>query len=85
MGSVDKEVFDEDCRHYFSIHPDILEGVDGGELGIQRTGCLCELETTSATVGKHWQDLFHNEVTRQGLSHPSTNWYQDYNQLFQLN
>ncbi len=38
MGLVDKEVFDEDCRRYFAIHPDIPEGVNGGELGIRRTG-----------------------------------------------
>ena len=83
MGSVDKEVFDEDCRHYFSIHPDILEGVDGGELGIQRGGHPCRLETMSANVGKHWQDLICNEIDRQGLLHLSTNWYQDNNRLFQ--
>ncbi len=74
MGSVDKEVFGEDCRCYFSIHPDITEGVDGGELGIQRTGRPCRLETTPATVGKHWRDLICNEITRQGSSHPRTNW-----------
>jgi hypothetical protein len=34
MGSVDKEVFDEDCRCCFAIHLDIPEGVNGGELGI---------------------------------------------------
>ncbi len=32
MDSIDKEVFDEECRRFFSIHPDIAEGVDGGEL-----------------------------------------------------
>ncbi len=30
MDLVDKEVFDEDCRRFFSIHPDIPEGVEGG-------------------------------------------------------
>jgi hypothetical protein len=75
MGSVDKEVFDEDCRHYFSIHPDIPEGVNGGELGVQKTGCPCRLETTPATVGKHWRELIHNEIAKQGLLRPSTHWY----------
>jgi hypothetical protein len=32
MDSIDKEVFDEECRRFVSIHPDIAEGVDGGEL-----------------------------------------------------
>ena len=32
LGSIEKEVFDEDCRRYFAIHPDIPEGVNGGEL-----------------------------------------------------
>ena len=38
MGSIDKEVFDEDCRRYTAIHPDIPGGVHGGELGTQRSG-----------------------------------------------
>lgn len=38
IDSWDKEVFDEDCRRYTAIHPDIPEGVHGGELGTQRSG-----------------------------------------------
>ncbi len=83
MDSVDKEVFDEDYRRFFSIHPDIPEGVEGGELGTQRGGRLCRSETMSATVGKHWQDLIRNKISRQGLLRPITNWYQDNNRLFQ--
>ncbi len=75
MGSVDKEVFDEDCRHFFAIHPNIPEGVDGGELGIRRTGCPCRLKAMCTAVGKHWRDLIRNEIARQGLSRPSMNWY----------
>ncbi len=41
-----------------------------------------DLDAHAAHVGKHWWDLIHNEITRQRLSHPSTNWYQDNNQLF---
>jgi hypothetical protein len=32
VNFMDKEVFDEECRRFFSIHTDIAEGVDGGEL-----------------------------------------------------
>jgi hypothetical protein len=83
MDSVDKEVFDEDYRRFFSIHLDIPEGVEGGELGTQRDGHPCRLETMSATVGKHWQDSICNKISTQGLSRPSTNWYQDKSRLFQ--
>jgi hypothetical protein len=75
MGSVDKEVFDEDCRRFFAIHLNIPEGVDGGELGLQRTGHPCRLEAMCTTVGKHWRDSICNEIARQGLSRPSTNWF----------
>lgn len=84
MGSVDNEVFDEDCRHYFAIHPDIPEGVHGGKLGTRRPGCPDRSEIISASVGKNWRDLICNEINRQGLSRPRTNWYRDSNQLFQL-
>jgi hypothetical protein len=83
MDSVDKELFDEDWRRFFSIHPDIPEGVEGGELGTQRGGRPCRSETMSATVGKHWRDLIRNKIARQGLSCPSMNWYRDNNRLFQ--
>ncbi len=85
MGSLDKEVFVEDCRRFFAIHPDLPEGVDRGELGIQRTGRPCRLEAMCTTVGKHWRDLIRNEISRQGVSCLSTNRYQDNNWLFQLN
>jgi hypothetical protein len=82
MDLVDKKVFDEDCRRFFSIHLDIPEGVEGGELGTQRGGCPCRSETMSVTVGKHWRDLIRNKIARQGLSRPSRNRYQDNNRLF---
>jgi hypothetical protein len=84
MDSVDKEVFDKDCRHFFTIHPDIPEGEDGGELGTQGGGRPCRLEAMSATVGKEWRDLICNQIARQGLIRQPTNWYQDDNRLYQI-
>jgi hypothetical protein len=75
--SVNKEVFDEDCRCFFTIHLDIPEGVEGGELDTQRGGRPCRSEAMSATVGKEWGDLICNEISRQGLLRPTTNWYRD--------
>jgi hypothetical protein len=75
MGSNDKDVFDEDCRRHFAIHLDILEGVNGVELGTRRPRRPCRLEAMSATVGKHWWDLICSEIPRQGLTCPSMNWY----------
>ncbi len=83
MDLVDKEVFDEDYRRYFSIHLDIPKGVYGGDLGIQRGGRPCRSETISVNAGKHWQDMIRNKIARQGLSCPSTNRYRDNNRLFQ--
>ncbi len=82
MDSVNKEVFDKDCRHFFTIHPDIPEGVEDGELGTQRGGRPCTSEAMSATVGKEWQDLIRNKIARQGLLRLTMNWYQDNNRLY---
>ncbi len=38
MPYIDKEVFDEDCRQFFAIYPDIPEGVHGGDLGARGAG-----------------------------------------------
>ncbi len=83
MESIDKEVFDEDCWRCFLIHPDIPEGVNGGELGACAGGCPSRSKGTSAIVGKDWRNLIRNDIARQRLECPRSNWCQDNNQLFQ--
>ena len=83
LGSIEKEVFDEDCRRYFAIHPDIPEGVNGGELEQQRGGRPTRMENLSAGVGKNWRDLIHTDIARQGLERPRSNWYRENNRLHQ--
>ena len=83
LGSIEKEVFDEDCSCYFAIHPDIPEGVNGGELEQQRGGRPTRMETLSAGVGKNWRDLIRNGIARQGLERPRSNWYRENNRLHQ--
>jgi hypothetical protein len=84
MDSIDKEVFDEECRRFFSIHPDIAEGVDGGDhMNDSRPGRPTRQEANAASVGRDWRDLIRDEIARQGLSRPRTNWYRENNRLFQ--
>ena len=83
IGSIDKVVFDEDCRHYFAIHPDIPEGVNGGELEKQGGERPTRMENLSAGVGKNWRDLIRNDTARQGLERPRSNWYRENNRLHQ--
>ncbi len=53
MDSIDKEVFDEDCRRFFAICPDIPEGVHGGDLGAHSAGGHpSQSEFNSASIGK---------------------------------
>ena len=32
MDECDREVFNDDCRRFYAVHPEIREGVDGGEI-----------------------------------------------------
>jgi hypothetical protein len=82
MDSIDKEVFDEECRRFFSIHPDIAEGVDGGDMNDSRPGRPTRQEANAASVGRDWRDLIRDDIARQGLSRPRTNWYRENNRLF---
>jgi hypothetical protein len=79
MDSIAKEIFDEDCWQFFSIYPDIPEGVHGGKLGARVGGCPNRLEFNSVSVGKSWHDLVQNAIHWQELSQPRSNWYQDNN------
>ncbi len=68
MDSINKEVFDEDCRRFFAIYPDIPEGVHGGDLGACGAGGRSSRsEFNSASIGKTWHELVWDGIFCQGL------------------
>ena len=41
------------------------------------------MENLSAGVGKNWRDLIRNDIAREGLERPRSNWYRENNRLHQ--
>jgi len=90
--SLDFEIFDDDCRRFYAVNPfRNSEGIYGGEEDIRRNddgSILCggrprRSEAVSTSVGKIWRDQHRDEISRQGLMRPSTNWYRTNNRLFE--
>jgi hypothetical protein len=91
--SLDRDVFDDDCRRFFAIHPFLEDiGVRGGEDDIQRNqdgevshgGRSSRAETCSAHNGKQWRDMIRDEIARQNLVRPCSNWYRVNNRVFDV-
>ena len=90
MTGVERDVFDDDCRRFFATHPEIREGIHGGEEDIRRDGNgnperggrPLRSETNSSSLGKEWRDTHCQEINRQQLCRPRTNWYRERNRMF---
>ena len=91
--SLNRDVFDEDCRRFFAIHPFLEDiGVRGGEDDIQRNqdgevsrgGGSSRAETCSAHNSKQWRDMIRDEIARQNLVRPRSNWYRVNNCVFDV-
>ena len=94
---IDRAVFDDDCRRFLAT---ILEsgdevfdgGVHGGELEIRRNEDFETLqggrpkrnEADSEKVGKRFRDSIRDEITRQRLVRPQSNWYRINNRVQEL-
>ena len=42
-----------------------------------RPGRPTRQEANAASVGRDWRDLIRDDIARQGLSRPRTNWYRE--------
>ena len=89
MSGTDYEVFDEDCRPFFAIHHEFPEGVEGGESDVRldrngnrgRGGRPQRNEVQSSMIGIAWRNKYRDEIQRQGLIRPHTNWYRNRNRV----
>jgi hypothetical protein len=91
---IDRVVFDDDCRRFLAT---ILEsgdevfdgGVHGGEQEIRRNndfetsqgGRPKRNEAESEQVGRRFRDSIRDEIKRQRLVRPQTNWYRINNRV----
>jgi hypothetical protein len=92
---VDRSVFDDECRRFLSIYlnKECEVGVYGGELDIcwnenfepLQDGRPNRKETEREDVGKQWQDKIRDEIIRQRLIRPATNWFCLNNQIYDTN
>jgi hypothetical protein len=92
---VDRSVFDDECRRYLSIHlnKEYEVGVYGGESDIRRNDNFEPLQggrpnrkqSESKVVEKQWRDKIRDEITRQRLIRPATNWFHLNNQMYDTN
>ena len=90
--SLDREVFDDDCRRFFAINAFVDDdGVRGGEDDVRRDeegntvrgGRSSRVEAQSTMLGKRWRDMHRDEITRQRLVRPRSNWYRVNNRTFE--
>lgn len=88
MDTVDKSVFDDECRRLFAIEPDI-EGIMGGELDVRRNpdGSIARGGRPTATdaqctaIGKEWRDRHRDEIARRRNVRPRSNWFRERNRV----
>ena len=89
MNMIDFEVFDEDCRRFYAVNHEIPEGVEGGERDLRldrngnrdRGGRPQRSEAQSTAAGIAWRDSYRDEIQRQRLIRPQTNWYRHRNRV----
>jgi hypothetical protein len=90
--SIDRAVFDEECRRFYAVNPFIDNvGVDSGECDVRRDehgnqirgGRPSRSEQASSAHGKFFRDSQRDEIRRQGLVRPMRNWYRVNNRTFE--
>jgi hypothetical protein len=88
---IDRSVFSDEVRRFLSINLNEEDlGVNGGEKEIRRNdefdpsqgGRPRKAEKDSEKVGKMWRDKIRDEITRQRLVRPPTNWFRVNNRMF---
>ena len=82
MDALDREVFDDDCRRFYAVNPNFGEGIDGGEDAIQQGGRPTNTEKDSSDWGRKWRNDIKDDISRQRLVRPETNYYRERNQVF---
>ncbi|KAL3795075.1 hypothetical protein ACHAW5_004676 [Stephanodiscus triporus] len=83
MDGLNREVFDDDCRRFYAVNLTVSEGINGGEDDIRGGGRPTNAEKDSSDWEKRWRDDIKEEISRQILICPQTNYYREKNRIFQ--
>ena len=81
MDALEREVFDDDCRRFYTVNPNIREGIEGGEDDIQQGGRPANAEKDSSDWGRKWRNDIKDDLCRQRLIRPQTNYYRERNRV----
>jgi len=90
--NIDRGVFDDDCRRYLAVNPDIEEGgVHGGEEDTRQDangnrlvgGRPSNAETLSTKNGRICRDAHCDEIARVRFVRPKSNWYRVNNRVLE--
>jgi hypothetical protein len=88
---IDRSVFSDEMRRFLSINlNEEVVGVLGGENEIRRNeefdpsqgGRPRKADKDCEKVGSMWRDKIRDEITRQQLVHPQTNWFRVNNHMY---
>ena len=91
-GEADNSLFDEDCRKFLAVHPDVeANGVFGGEDEEKRDAQGNKLvggrprknELMSRKHGITQRDMLRDDIRQRQLVQPATNWYKNNNRLLE--
>ena len=90
MDLIDREIFDDECRLFYAVHPAYDEGVNSGEEDVRRDkdghvsrgGRPSNTEKNCSNLGKTLRNMLRDEIARQGLIRPQTNYYRERNHMF---
>ena len=91
FDSAERPVFDDDCRRFLAIHPEVDFGVHGGEQDIRLGADGSRLiggrptkdDSNSTDHGKNLRNMLREFITDQRLQRPRTNWYRENNRVME--
>jgi hypothetical protein len=93
LDECDFKVFDEECHCFYAICLDLHEGVDNGEMDTHldqnrnpdHGGQPRRSKARSTELGIQCWNIYQDEIDRQGLICPQSNWYWSRNRVLILN
>ena len=91
MNAIDREIFDDECRRFYAVNPSMNVGVTSGEEDVRldehghvyRGGRPNNVEKDSSEFGKTWRNDVRDEIARQRLIRPPSNYYRWRNRVFE--
>ena len=89
--SLDREIFNEDCRRFLAAQSGVGAGVHGGEEDIRRDadgnpltgGRPTNVEVSTTQEGRAIRDSLRDYLAAEGAERPASNWYRSNNRVLE--